>query len=138
MNPQQRTPGITAMAAFFWFGACMSGLAGLMLLFPGSILDPLWRLNPRAQEGFAGMGGWAVLLMVVVCVACATAARGLWRCKRWGLWTVLAILTVNLAGDTANSVVAHDARTLIGLPIGGLMIFYLVRKRPLFTGGRGV
>ena len=28
------------------------------------------------------------------------AALGLRRCKRWGYWTALAILTINLASDT--------------------------------------
>ena len=60
------------------------------------------------------MGVWAVLLMGVVCVACGSAALGLLRCKRWGYRTALVILTINLAGDTTNAVVAHDWRTLIG------------------------
>jgi hypothetical protein len=92
----------------------------------------LWRLNPRTREGFAAMGVWAVLLMGVVCVACGSAALGLLRCKRWGYRTALVILTINLAGDTTNAVVAHDWRTLIGLPIGGFMIAYLIRQRRVF------
>jgi uncharacterized membrane protein (DUF2068 family) len=110
----------------------MSGLAAVTLLFPGSVLEPLWRLNPRARDGFAAMGSWAVLLMVLVCVACGMAALGLQRCKRWGYWMALFILTINLAGDTANAVIAHDWRTLMGLPIGGAMIVYLLTKRSAF------
>jgi hypothetical protein len=78
------------------------------------------------------MGLWSVLLMAVVCVACGMAALGLRRCKRWGYWTALSILTINLAGDTANAVIAHDWRTLMGLPIGGAMIVYLLTKRSAF------
>jgi hypothetical protein len=129
-----RPLGITALSLFFVFGFAMSGLAAVMLLFPGSALEPLWRLNPRAREGFAGMGAWAVLLMGAVCVACATAALGLWRGTRWGYWTALAILSVNLAGDTLNVFIARDWRTLIGLPIGGTMIAYLVSRRRWFAG----
>src|SRR3954451_1028184 len=114
----KRPPGITALALFFVFGNVMSGLTAVMLSFPGSVIEPLWRLNPRAREGFVGMGGWAVVLMLVVCVACATAAVGLWRCSRVGYWTALVVLAINLVGDTANAVVGHDWRTLIGLPIG--------------------
>ena len=128
-----RPAGVTALGFFFVFGAVMSGLAAVMLLFPGSMLEPLWRLNPRAREGFTAMGWWAVLLMGVVCGACCTTAVGLWRCKRWGYWTALAILTINLAGDAANAVVGHDWRTLIGLPVGGAMIVYLVVKRRVFA-----
>jgi hypothetical protein len=130
---RSRPLGITLVSLFFVFGTVMSGLAVAMLLFPGSALEPLWRLNPRAHTGFAAIGIWAVLLMTAVCAACATAAIGLWRGGRWGYWTALAILSVNLAGDTLNAFLAHDWRTLIGLPVGGVMIAYLWSKRRLFA-----
>jgi hypothetical protein len=129
----RRPLGITLLSLFFVFGTLMSGLTVFLLLFPGSVLEPVWRLNPQAHEGFATMGLSAVLLMAVVCSACAVAAVGLWRCTRWGFWTALAILSINLAGDTTNALITGDKRTLIGLPIGGLMIWYLVRKRDLFA-----
>ncbi len=110
----------------------MSGLAALMLAFPGSPLEPLWRLNPHARDGFRTMGPFAVILMIAVCSACTTAALGLMRTKLWGLWTAVTVLSVNLAGDTANALLTHDWRTLIGLPIGGLMIVYLLRTRSAF------
>ncbi|HME35351.1 MAG TPA: hypothetical protein VKF84_08940 [Candidatus Sulfotelmatobacter sp.] len=129
MTSRTRLLGITTLSLFFAFGAVMSGLAAVMLLFPGSMLDPLWRVNPRAREGFAGLGVWAVLLMAVVCLACVTAATGLWRCRRWGLWSALAILGVNLVGDAANAALAHDWRALIGLPVCAAMILYLLAHR---------
>ncbi len=133
MSCQSRPLSITAVSAFFVFSALMSGLSAVMLQFPGTLFDPLWRLNPRAHEGFAAMGPVAVLLMAAVCLACAVASLGLWTCKRWGFWTALFILSVNLAGDVTNSLLRHDWRTLIGLPIGGLMIAYLLRQRCVFT-----
>jgi hypothetical protein len=39
------------------------------------------------------------------------------------------VLTVNLVGDSLNALLRHDLRTLIGLPVGGLLILYLL-KRP--------
>ena len=137
MSPAARPKAVTAISLFFVFGTLMSGLAAVMLLFPGGIFDPMWRLNPHAHQGFAAMGGWAVLLMLVVCVACFTAAVGLWLCRRWGLLTALTILIVNLVGDTANALLAHDWPTLVGLPIAGLMIVYLFRARSLFAPGGG-
>ena len=128
-----RPPGITALGLFFGFGTVMSGLAAVMLLFPGSVLEPLWRLNSHARESFAAMGLWGVLLMATVCLACGMAALGVLRCQRWGYWMALAILSLNLAGDTANAVIAHDWHTLVGLPIGGAMLVYLLTKRNVFT-----
>jgi hypothetical protein len=105
-----------------------------MLLFPVSPLEPLWRLNPKAREGFAGMGWWALLLMFLVCLGCAVAALGLWRRNRWGYWMALVILSVNLLADTINALTV-DIRTVIGIPIAGVLIAYLIAKRRVF--GRG-
>ena len=113
----------------------MSLLTLLMLLLPGSPLDILWQLNPRAHQGLSSLGWLALLLMGATAVACTTAAVGLWRCARFGLWTALAILVINLLGDAGNAVITGDLRALIGLPVGGLMIWYLSRRRRLFRAG---
>ena len=118
--------GIIAMSAFFVFGTAMSGLTFILLLFPGSWLEPVWRLNPEAHSGFQQMGGWAIVLMAIVCVACGVSAVGLIARAQWGHATAIGVLTVNLLGDTLNAVVRHDLRTLIGLPIGGALIAYLL------------
>lgn len=135
MNTRFRPVGVTLIALFFIFGAAMSGLTAVMLESFGIDFHVVWRLNPRAHQGFVAMGGWAIVLMCVVCAACCVAAIGLWRCARWGYWTALVILGVNLVGDTTNAFVLRDWRTLIGLPVGGLMIAYLIVRRSVFTSG---
>jgi hypothetical protein len=132
-NSKKKTPiGVSLISLFFLFGVLASGVSFLMLLFPGTPLDVLWHLNPRARENFLAMGSTAVSLMLAVCILCATAAAGLWRCRRWGYWTAVFMLSANLLGDTINSILLHDWRTLMGLPIGALMIGYLLRERTLF------
>jgi hypothetical protein len=131
MDDQRTSRGIKALALFFVFGSVMSGLAFFMLLFPDSPLEPLWRLNPKARQGFAGMGWWALLLMFVVCLGCSGAALGLWRRKRWGYWMALSILWVNVLADTINALLV-DQRTLVGIPIAGALIAYLIAKRRIF------
>ena len=69
----------------------------------------------------------SILLMAVVGVACASAAIGLARNARWGRWLGILILVVNLIGDLTNAFVRNDFRTLIGVPIAGVIIFYLTR-----------
>jgi len=135
MTSRHRPPVITAVCGFFVFGAVASGLSLVMLLFPGSPLDSLWRLNPHAHRGFEAIGGWALLLMAAICAACMAAASGLWRRRRWGLWIAITILALNLVGDTVHATLEHDCRTLVGVPIGGLIMFYLLRKRSSFASG---
>ncbi len=104
-------------------------LTVLLLLVPGTALDSLWRLNPDAHAAFQSLGKFSILLMMIVGSACAFAAIGLAKDRRWGRNLALVILAVNLAGDLINAFARHDLRTLIGLPIGGAMIVYLLRAR---------
>jgi apolipoprotein N-acyltransferase len=124
-----RPIGLTALSVFFGAGFLVSSLSALALAFPGSWLEPMWRLNPEARTDFARIGGWAVVLMIAVATACAGAAVGLWRRRRWGHRLATGVLAVNLLGDLLNAFVRGDHRTLIGLPIGGAMLGYLVSRR---------
>jgi len=127
---QQRAPlGIKLLAAFFAFGAGICLVTIIALLFPGGALDPIWRLNPDAHVAFQQIGRLSILLMVVVGSACAVATIGLATRARWGVPLALGILSVNLVGDLLNAFLRHDLRTLIGLPIGGAMIAYLLIVR---------
>jgi hypothetical protein len=121
--------GIKLLAAFFLFGASMCALTIVLLVFPGTRLDSLWRLNPEAQATFRSMGRISILLMAVVGSACALAATGLIRRTNWGRALAIAILAINLAGDLANVFVRQDSRTLIGLPIAAALIMYLVKGK---------
>jgi hypothetical protein len=116
-------------AAFFAFGATMCALTSGLLLFPGTALDSLWRLNPDAHLAFQSIGSWSIVLMVTVGTACFLAAIGLWQGALWGTRLALIILSVNIIGDLINALFRHDYRALIGLPIGAVMIFYLVRSK---------
>lgn len=113
----------------------MSGIALVSVLAPCGALDAIWRVNPQARQSFAGMGFGAPILMSVVCVACALAAVGLLRRRHWGRLLAIAILCVNLIGDTVAAFIRDDLRTLIGLPIAGSLIAYLMltKVRRWFT-----
>lgn len=130
-----RPKGITALSLFFFFGTCASFLSFVSLLFPGSFLEPMWRLNPRAHEGFSRIGLWAVVLMFTVCVACTLAAVGLWRGARWGYWLAVALLTINMLGDIANVVLGTEPRAAVGIPITIAILAFLMSKRvrPFFA-----
>ena len=113
-------------AAFFAFGATICALTIVLLLFPGSSLDSLWRLNPDARVAFESLGYWSVVLMLAVGTACLFAAIGLWRARAWGTWLALIILSINMLGDLTNVFVRHDYRGLIGVRIAGAMIWLLL------------
>ena len=113
-------------AAFFAFGAIMCALTVCLLLFPGSVLDSLWRLNPDTRLAFESLGYWSVVLMLMVGTACLFAAIGLWQARPWGTQLAVIILSINILGDLTNVIGRHDYRGLIGVPVAGAMIFLLL------------
>jgi len=114
-------------AAFFAFGTTMCVLTIVLLVYPGTGLDSVWRLNPDAHSAFRSFGNWAVLLMAALGTSCAIAAIGLWRGLRWGVQIAVMILSLNIVGDLVNAFARHDYRSLIGVAIGGAMILHLIR-----------
>jgi len=129
-NRQEDRPvGVTALSIFFSAGALIAFTSELSLLWPGSPLEPIWRINPRAREGFASMGSWAPPLLAGVCIACASSALGLWRARRWGHRLAIVVLSINLIGDAINAVFGREPRAAIGVPIAGLLIAYLLSER---------
>ena len=124
-----RPAGLVLLSLFFAFGTLMSTVTAVALAAPGEWSEQLWRLNPAARTGFQAMGHWAVPLMVLVAVACAGAAVGLWLERPWGHRLAVTVLSLNLLGDVSNALIRGDRRTLIGLPIGGAMIAYLLSRR---------
>ena len=135
-RPPQRSRCHPWLAAFFAFGAVMCALVLTLLLFPGSSLDSVWRLNPEARLAFRSLGNWSFLLMLTVGIACLFAAIGLWRGTVWGTRVALTILSINIIGDIVNALFRHHYRALIGLPVGAAIIFFLVRSGDWSKGFR--
>ena len=117
------------LVIFFAAGALICVVVILALTFPGTFLEQIWRLKPEARDQFEQIGELSIALMAVVGTACGLSAIGLARQAEWGRRLAIAVLTVNLIGDCVNAWLRHDLKTLIGLPIGGLMILYLLKSR---------
>ncbi len=125
----RRPPGVTALACLFAFGTLASGLSVVSLLTPGSPLEPMWRLNPRAHETFSRMGIWAPLLLGIVCLVCTASAYGFFTGKRWGYRLGVTLLVVNLIGDLVNAGLGIEPRAVVGVPIVALLLWYLSSRR---------
>lgn len=89
-------------------------------------LDVLWQVNPAGHAALQRAGAAGVVLVEAVCFICAVTARGLWLRMRWGRSLALAMLGLNLVGDLVNSLLLADRRALIGIPIAGAMIVFLL------------
>jgi hypothetical protein len=131
--------GLTALTLFFVFGAMASGTAAITLLFPRTPLDFVWGVNLRGHAGLLALGIAGPALMAAVCAACAFAAHGIRIRAAWGRGLAVTILVVNLIGDTFSAWILGDPRTLIGLPIGGLLIAFLLSSpvKNIFRSSQG-
>jgi hypothetical protein len=117
------------LTIFFAAGALVCLVTVLALAFPGSFLESIWRLKPEARLQFLQIGRpLAIALMATVGAACGLSAIGLARNADWGRRLAIVVLSVNVIGDSLNALLRHDPRTLIGVPIGALMIWYLLRS----------
>ena len=129
MNQRHRSVATILIVIFFAAGALICLVTMFALAFPGGFLEPIWRLKPEARVEFQKIGSWSVALMAVVGAACGLSAVGLAKNAEWGRRIAIGVLTMNLVGDSLNALFRHDPRTLIGLPVGGLMILYLAKKK---------
>ncbi|HKP04360.1 MAG TPA: hypothetical protein VJU77_13490 [Chthoniobacterales bacterium] len=128
---RKRLPvGIVLLVVFFAAGTLICALIMLALAFPGGVFEWVWTLRPDARLEFDEFGQWSIGLMAAVGAGCGLAAFGLARRAEWGRRIAIGVLTVNLIGDMFNAVFRGDLRTLIGVPIAGLMLWYLTRSAP--------
>ena len=124
-----RPAGIVALTILFYLGTVLSFAAALSLMEPGTILDGIWRLDPAARAGLTDLGGIAVPILIVVSVASAVAAAGLWIRQPWGRWAGIIVLVATMVGNFANVFFQGDGEALIGLPITGVLTAYLMSGR---------
>ena len=129
MTADRRLPGLAALVAFCAFGTVVAGLSSVSLLDPGGPLEPMWRINPEARAGFAVLGRWSALLLLVVASACALTGFGLWIRAPWGRRLAIALIGANAIGDAVGALVRDDPRTLIGVPIAAAVVAYLLSDR---------
>lgn len=124
-----RPLGVALLSLFFAAGTIAAVVSAAALAWPGTWSEAVWRIKPEAPEQFARLGTLAIPLMLMVAVACLAAAIGLATRKRWGHRIALGLVSANLLGDSLNALLRGDWRTLVGMPIGGAMLAYLLSAR---------
>ncbi|HEX4066581.1 MAG TPA: hypothetical protein VHZ09_11220 [Acidobacteriaceae bacterium] len=125
---QHRPSAVTLVAVFLSLAATIALVTGLSLLAPGTRLDRIWTLNPRAYAAFARGGLASGVLLLVVCGAAAAAARGLLRRRRWAWALAIGIFGINGLGDLANLALTRAwLKAGAGMLVAALFLALLLR-----------
>jgi hypothetical protein len=129
VKPVNPPRGITALGIFFLVGSLISITASASLFFPGSFLEPMWSVNPRAHKHLSELGPLAGVLLLAVSMFCTISAIGLWRRAKWGRKIAIGLIAINLVGDLANASLGTEPRAIVGVPIALAILVYLLSKR---------
>lgn len=117
------------VGAFFVFATAMALLAGVTLLTPGSPLDAVWNIKPRAHAQLLAMGpwvGWGFLLLA--CVS-GLASYGSFCRRRWGWGLALALLGINGASDAIGAAGGAWVQGLVGVVLATAIAAWLIQPK---------
>jgi hypothetical protein len=121
----EKPTGFTAFGLFLFFGASMASLAGVTLLYPDTVLDRVWALNPRAYAQLAPLGRPVGGLFALLSATLCCAGIGWFLRRTWGWRLAVAILFVQAMGDAFNLMRGDLVRGGIGFIIAVLVLLYL-------------
>jgi hypothetical protein len=124
---QPLSKGMLGLGVFLFFGATMALLAGVTLAWPGTTLDHLWRLNPRAYLQLAPLGRPVGIAFLFLSTVMVIAGAGWFKQRIWGWWLAVGILATQCLGDLVNVFMGHPLEGLFGVTVAGALLFYLFR-----------
>lgn len=119
--------GFRAMAVFLFFGATMAILAGFTLVFRGTPVDNMWRLNPKAFQQLALLGRGIGIAFLVLSCALLCSAIGWLRRRYWGWLLATIIIVIQVIGDLVNAIRGEISQGIFGVAIAGLLLLWLLQ-----------
>jgi hypothetical protein len=107
----------------------MASLAGTTLIWPGTPLDRIWRLNPEAYRELEPLGRIVGIVFLALAVALAAAATGWFKRRLWGWRLAVGIIATQILGALANLLRGDFLRGGVGCVIASALFFYLLRPQ---------
>jgi hypothetical protein len=124
-----RPRGWSAIGIFLLFGAAMATLAGITLIFPGTVLDRAWVLNQRGHAGLLAAPRILGYAFPVLAAALLAAGIGWLNRHYWGWVLAATLISVNMLGDLFRFLSGAWLEGFVGFAIAGCLLFYMTRPR---------
>jgi hypothetical protein len=124
-----RRPATPVVAGvFFAIATGITVVTGISLLFPGSVLDAMWRIKPQEHEQLLRAGMPASVGFVGLSAIMAITSVGAFLRRRWGWWLMLVVFAVNGIGDAIRIGSGARAEGVAGVAVVVLIFFWLTRQ----------
>jgi hypothetical protein len=118
---------VFAIGFFLAFATCAASYAALTLLFPGTILDRAWALNPRAHAQLAPLGRSIGLAFSLLALLSLITTFGWFRRRLWAWRLCVAGIFVQSLGDFVNFFRGDHVAGALGILLATALLVWLLR-----------
>jgi hypothetical protein len=130
VSGQRRPAAIAVVAGFLLLASALAAMTGISLLFPGSHLDAIWRLNPSARIAFQRLDKLIAIFLLAIALGTGAAAAGLMSHRKWAWWYAIALFAINGMGDLVTLLLTHDwLKGVSGLLVASVFLFFLAQPK---------
>jgi hypothetical protein len=129
--------GLMAVGIFLFFGTLMALLAGITLVWPGTMLDRVWALNARAYRELAPFGRAIGIPFLLLSAVLAAAGAGWFRRRLWGWGLAVLLIAGQVIGNVVGIFQGRLIEGVVGFTIAGALLFYLLGAKVRAAFGRG-
>ena len=107
----------------------MASLAGVTLIWRGTILDRMWAINAPAYRQLAPFGKTVGIPLLLLGATMAVVGTTWFKRRVWGWRLAVAIIATQVFGDLVNAFMGDLVRGGVGFEIAGALLVYLLRPQ---------
>lgn len=111
------------------FYAAVNALSIFAILWPGRLLEAVWRLNKTGLTLTNQMGPWAMFPLAVIGLLCAITAIGFFSGRRWSYRLGVILITAKFIDDTLAILIEPRPYAWTGALLAVLALLYMSTHR---------